>query len=113
MPTIGPAENKLILEAFISAPLVTFARRSILPGWYGVVLGRCPSEGFAGRFRHYLPGDREPIAEVSIPFANTRHLVAETPTSAQPLRTRVVSPTEGMLKLDLSPTPVFLAPIGR
>jgi len=61
--------------------------------------------------RRYLPGDTEPTIQVRLPLPRGKYLLTETPTARGELRRRTLSPTGGLLKLELGSTPVFLDPI--
>lgn len=62
--------------------------------------------------RRYLPGDTEPTTSVEIRLPQGRYGLTETPTARGVCPTRPVSPTRGVLQLELGPTPLLLEPIG-
>jgi len=63
--------------------------------------------------RRYLPGDTEPTVDVRVHLPEPRYLVTHTPVAGDPPEARTVSTAQGLLKLSLGPTPVFLEPAGR
>ncbi len=63
--------------------------------------------------RRYLPGDTEPTVQVGLRLPAPRYLLTETPVTGNDLPTRTVSPAQGILKIGLGSTPVFLEPIAR
>jgi hypothetical protein len=61
--------------------------------------------------RRYLPGDKEPVAQVKVPLPAAQYRLTETPTARGPIHVRTVSVPQGGWHAELGCTPIFLEPI--
>ncbi|MGC8976993.1 MAG: hypothetical protein ACP5OB_05155 [Candidatus Ratteibacteria bacterium] len=61
----------------------------------------------------YLPGDIEPSIKIEIPLPQQRYVLTETPVNEDILNIRTVFPDNGILKLKLGTTPIFLEPFSN
>jgi hypothetical protein len=63
--------------------------------------------------RRYLPGDKQPVAQVKLSLPAGQYRLTETPTVQGPLPIRTVLVREGGWNTELGCTPIFVEPIGE